>query len=89
MVWPAAREWEVIGDQSRPRRLLGICFWGGELGGAVEGDGEGRKGVAGEEGWELSRDVGARERGDRELGEKTGGLRPQGVSGRKIHSPRA
>ena len=27
------------------RWLLGICFWGGALGGAVEGIGEGRKGV--------------------------------------------
>ena len=29
-----------------PGRLLGICCWGGELGGAVEGGGEGRMGVA-------------------------------------------
>jgi len=38
------------------------------------------KGVAGQE---LSQDVGARERGDGESGEKAGGLRPLGVSGLK------
>jgi hypothetical protein len=43
--------------------LLGICFWGGELGGAVEEIGEGRKGVVidleefisdEESGWSIS-----------------------------------
>ena len=50
----------------------------------LTGSERGERGLRGEEGQELSQDVGAWERGSGESGEKSGSPCPQGVSGPKF-----